>query len=195
MLSKSCMLGGLAIVALCGAIAQACRAQTPEERLPACLACHGERGTSTTPEVPSLGGQKAAFMEIQLYLYRERMNRSDVMNQAMTGVRNEDLRVLAELLSRLPPPVAATENVDAAHMERGLALARRHRCNVCHNADLSGQANVPRIAGQREDYLLKVLRGYKNGARPGYDASMAEALQPVEEEDIPDLAYFAARQP
>ena len=74
-------------------------------------------------------------------------------------------------------------------------VARQPRCTVCHSADLSGQANVPRIAGQREDYLLKVLRGYKNGARPGYDASMAEALQPVEEEDIPDLAYFAARQP
>jgi cytochrome c553 len=134
-------------------------------------------------------------MEIQLYPYRERLNRSDVMNQAMTGARNEDLRVLAELLSRLPPPVAANEAVDTARMERGLALARRHRCNICHNADLSGQANVPRIAGQREDYLLKVLREYKNGTRPGYDASMAEALQPVKEEDIPDLAYLAARLP
>jgi len=192
-LSKSLFCGGVALV-WC-AFPQAGRAQTPEERLPGCLACHGEHGTSTTPEVPSLGRQMAAFMEIQLYLYRERMNRSDIMNQAMTGVRNEDLRVLAELLSRLPPPPAANETVDAARMERGLALARRHRCNVCHNADLSGQANVPRIAGQREDYLLKVLREYKNGTRPGYDASMAEALQPVKEEDIPDLAYFAARQP
>lgn len=115
-------------------------------------------------------------MEFQLYLYRERMNWSDIMVQAMTGVHNEDLRVLAELLSRLPPPVAANETVDAARMERGRALARRHRCNVCHNADLSGQANVPRIAGQREDYLLKVLREY-NGARPGYAASMADALR------------------
>jgi len=59
-----------------------------------------------------------------------------------------------------------------------------------YNADLSGQANVPRIVGQ-----LKVLREYKNGTRQGYDDSMAEALQPVKEEDIPDLAYFAARQP
>ena len=66
---------------------------------------------------------------------------------------------------------------------------------VCHNVDLSGQANVPRIVGQREDYPLKVLREYKNGTRQGYDDSMAEALQPVKEQDIPDLAYFAARQP
>ena len=32
-------------------------AQTVKERLPSCLACHGENGQSQTPEVPSLGGQ------------------------------------------------------------------------------------------------------------------------------------------
>jgi cytochrome c553 len=42
---------------------------------------------------------------------------------------------------------------------------------------------------------LKLLRGYKDNTRPGYDASMGEQLQPISEEDIQDLAYFAARQP
>ena len=116
------------------------------------------------------------------------------MNQAITGVLNEELGILAELIARLPPPVAVNETLDGARMERGRALARQHRCNVCHNADLSGQTNVPRIAGQREDYLLKALREYKNGARPGYDASMGEVLQPVTDEDIRDVVYFAARQ-
>ena len=58
-----------------------------------------------------------------------------------------------------------------------------------------GLPYVPRIAGQREDYLLKVLRGYKNNTRPGYDASMGEVLQPITEEEMRYLAYFAARQP
>lgn len=170
-------------------------AETPEARVPSCLACHGEQGTSTNPEVPSLGGQRAPYMEIQLYLYRERMNRNDLMNEAMTGVRNEDLGVIAELLSRLPPPVAAKDGVDLARIDRGRTLIHHYRCDVCHNPDLSGRENVPRIAGQREDYLLKVLQGYKDNTRPGYDASMGEVLQPISEEDIRDLAYFAARQP
>ena len=53
-------------------------------------------------------------MEIQLYLYRERMNQNDVMNEAMTGVRNEDLRIIAELVSRFPPPASVKDGVDAA---------------------------------------------------------------------------------
>jgi cytochrome c553 len=195
MRSRRFIRSGLVLVALLGADLQPSCAQTPEERLPACLACHGERGTSTNSEVPSLGGQKAPWMEIQLYLYRERMNRNEVMNQAMTGVHNEDLGVLAELLSRLPAPTVWGESADAARIERGRTLVQKHRCNVCHSADLAGRENVPRIAGQREDYLLKVLRGYKDNSRPGYDASMGEVLQPVTDEEIRDLAYFAARQP
>lgn len=103
--------------------------------------------------------------------------------------------VLAELLSGLPAPAVSGESTDPARIERGRTLIRKHRCNVCHNADLAGRENVSRIAGQREDYLLKVLRGYKDNSRPGYDASMGEALQPVTDEEIRDLAYFAARQP
>ena len=195
---KGCLRGGaraIALLTLAFVGARSGAAETPEARLPSCLACHGEQGTSSNAEVPSLGGQRAPYMEIQLYLYRERMNRNDVMNEAMRGVRNEDLGIIAELLSRLPPPVAVKERVDAARIDRGRTLIHQHRCDVCHNPDLSGRENVPRIAGQREDYLLKVLRGYKDNTRPGYDASMGEVLQPIAEEDIRDLAYFAARRP
>jgi cytochrome c553 len=39
------------------------------------------------------------------------------------------------------------------------------------------------------------LREYKSNTRPGYDASMADVVAPITEQDILDLAYFAARQP
>jgi cytochrome c553 len=78
-------------------------------------------------------------------------------------------------------------------MRRGEALARQHRCNVCHQQNFAGQRNVPRIAAQRDDYLVKALREYRGNARVGYDASMQEAMQPVDDAQIPDLAYFLAR--
>lgn len=78
-------------------------------------------------------------------------------------------------------------------MERARALSEQHRCNFCHNGDYGGQENVPRLAGQREDYLAKALREYKSDARRGYDASMADVLYPVSDEQILELAYFLAR--
>ena len=54
---------------------------------------------------------------------------------------------------------------------------------------------MPRLAGQREDYLVKTLREYKNNTRRGYDPVMAEVLYPITDEQIGDLAYFLARSP
>jgi cytochrome c553 len=52
---------------------------------------------------------------------------------------------------------------------------------------------MPRLAAQREDYLLKALRDYKSASRPGYDATMDEVIRPVTDADIADLAHYLAR--
>ena len=160
-----------------------------------CLACHGERGQSAMLEVPSLGAQTAPYLLIQLFMFREKLRQHEIMNEAVKGFSDDDLRTFADVLAKLPAPVPAGEATDPARMARGQALVRQYRCNVCHTPDLSGRDAVPRIAGQREDFLIKTLREYKTNERPGYDASMGDVMQPISDADIPDLAYFSARQP
>ena len=63
----------------------------------------------------------------------------------------------------------------------------------CHGTDLAGGQQVPRIAGQREEYLRESLRGFKSGTRPGYTQAMTEAVSQVPPEDLDTLAYYAAR--
>ncbi len=41
-------------------------------------------------------------------------------------------------------------------------------------AETIAERAVPRIANQREDYLAKTLREYKDNSRHGYDATMAD---------------------
>ncbi len=54
---------------------------------------------------------------------------------------------------------------------------------------------MPRIGGQREEYLRESLRGFKSGQRPGYTQAMIEAVSQVSVEDLDLLAYYAARFP
>jgi cytochrome c553 len=168
-------------------------ADTLGARLAPCLACHGENGQSATPEVPSLGAQPAFYLTIQLFMFRERLRVVDVMNRMTRGLSDADLRDMADFIAKLPPPQPAVGPADPERMERARALIGQHRCNFCHSRDYSGEQNVPRLAGQREDYLVKALREYKNNTRRGYDASMADVLYPVSDEQILDLAYFLAR--
>ena len=168
-------------------------AETLEARLGTCLACHGANGQSTIPEVPSLGGQPAFYLTIQLLMFREKLWVVEPMNQMMQGLKDDDLRSMAAYLAKLPPPEPADGSIDPVRMERARTLIEQHRCNFCHNRDYSGEQNVPRLAGQREDYLVKALREYKNNTRRGYDASMADVLYLISDEQILDLAYFLAR--
>jgi cytochrome c553 len=82
---------------------------------------------------------------------------------------------------------------DAARLARGRVLITQHRCNACHNLDLSGNESIPRIAAQGEAYLAKTMREYKSNTRHGYDPAMASVLAPVTVEEIDDLAYAIAR--
>jgi cytochrome c553 len=163
------------------------------ERVAPCLACHGEKGESGNSEVPSLGGQTAPYLLIQLYLFREKQRAVELMNELTKDFTDDDLRTFSDYLSKLPPPQPPTETADAARIERGRALITQNRCNACHTLNLAGQENIPRIADQREDYLVKTLREYKNNTRHGYDATMAEVLAPMGDAQIIDLAYTIAR--
>jgi cytochrome c553 len=93
----------------------------------------------------------------------------------------------------LPAPRPPDGEVDAARIERARALVTQNRCNVCHTASFGGQDSVPNIADQREDYLVKALRGYKDNSRHGYDATMADVIAPITDEQILDLANYIAR--
>jgi cytochrome c553 len=168
-------------------------AQTVTDRLPTCFACHGENGQSQTSDTPSLGGQQAFYVTVQLLMFRERMRVADPMNDMAKGLSDDDLRAFADIISKLPPPQPAASDTDAPRIERARALAEQNRCNFCHTPSFAGQNNVPRVAAQREDYLVKALRGYKDNSRHGYDASMADVIAPITDEQILDLAYYIAR--
>jgi cytochrome c553 len=168
-------------------------AQSVQARLPICLACHGQNGQSENPEVPSLGAQQAFYVTVQLLMFRERMRVVDPMNEMAKGLSDDDLQGFADAIAKLPAPKPAEGPVDAARMERARALAEQNHCNVCHTPNFAGQQNVPRIADQREDYLVKALRGYKDNSRRGYDAAMADVVPQITDEQILDLAYYLAR--
>lgn len=186
-----------AVAALvCGGVAPLVNessAETFAERAAPCLACHGEKGQSETPEIPSLGGQPAPYLLIQLYLFREKQRTVEVMNEMAKGFTDDDLRLFSDNLAKLPPPQPASDAADAARVASGRTLITQHRCNNCHNLDLSGRENIPRIAAQREDYLAKTLREYKTNVRHGYDGVMAEVMQEITDPQISDLAYTIAR--
>ena len=170
-------------------------AAAPPEKLEPCFACHGTTGQAETENVPSLGAQPSKYALIQLFMFREKLRLVEPMTELTKGWSDADLQQAADFIATLPPPKPTADPVDPVRLERAHALVEQNHCNVCHRPDFSGQENVPRLAGQREDYLLKALREYKSGARHGYEPTMAEVLQPIDDAQVVEFAYYLSRPP
>jgi cytochrome c553 len=160
----------------------------------ACAACHGEGGNSRSEAVPSLTGHPAPYLVVQLILFREQQRRNEIMTPLAKALSDQDIEDLAAYFAgqtRAPPH----EPADAALAAQGKAVADAHRCGTCHLPDYAGREQIPRLAAQREDYLLKTMRDYKSGGRSGLDGMMTSVLHPVTDEQLVALAAFLSRLP
>jgi cytochrome c553 len=168
------------------------RAETLQEKIAQCVACHGETGRSENPDIPHIGGQPKLFVMYQLFFYREGRRSGPEMNAVAKGMTDADLTALSDFVAKLPPPPPAEGGADAARYARGADLAAKRICATCHNPDYSGREQMPRLAAQREAYLLKSFKEYQAGKRIGTQAAMAEAVRGLDEAQLSDLAHYLA---
>lgn len=162
-----------------------------------CASCHGANGRAADPLTPVLAGQPSLYAITQLFLFREGRRSNEAMTAVGKTLTDDDLRGFSDHIGTLPPvaPPPPATPPDAARMAKGRALADQHKCVFCHGADLAGGQQVPRIAGQHEDYLRLSLRGFHSGSRPGYTQAMTAAVSQIPVEDLDTLAYYVARFP
>ena len=162
-----------------------------------CFACHGPQGLSQTALTPSLAGQPDGFLQWQLVFFRNGTRKSSVMQPVAEALKDNDIRTLAAFFAaQKPPRTDPGATSDAALMAAGRKVAQANRCTACHKDDFSGTQATARLAGQREDYLLKALRDFKSGARSGGSmAAMADVVYPLNDGDLKALAHLLAHLP
>ena len=156
-----------------------------------CGACHGADGNATIPGTPSLAGQPVYFTHWQLIKFRDGRRKDSQMSPLAKNLTDTDMADLAAYYAaQRPLPRPAT--TDPAKVAEGRRLANLHHCSSCHRPDLSGQQQVPRLAGQDYDYLLRLLSGFKAKTASDLDGTMTMAAQPLREEEILALVHYIA---
>lgn len=161
------------------------------QRIAACAACHGADGNSQLPNIPSLAGQPKVFLEQQLIVIREGLRPIPAMTGILDGVSDAEVTALAEHYANLPVRSQAGEK-QAQQFERGRELAAKMQCASCHLPGYEGREQMPRLSGQREDYLVHSMREFHTGKAIGRDTMMSSVLHGVSDQDILDLAHYLA---
>ena len=163
-----------------------------EQKVVLCAACHGAKGISTNPAVPSLAGQPKQFITTQLVMFREGNRKDPQMSSIAASLGNADINEFGTYFAAQVPVPPAASSMDPGKVASSQRLAEQYHCVSCHGAALKGQQHIPRLAGQQAAYLAAQLRGFKAGTRFDMDGNMTSAAQPLTESDIELLAEYLA---
>jgi cytochrome c553 len=179
----------LAFAAAAGVLAHAADIQ---EKVDTCKGCHGDNAVSQMENIPSLAGQLDQYIQWQLVYFRAGSRKNEQMQPIVDGMTNEDVRALGAYFAALEP-FKGTPDDNPDLSAKGKEAVAGRRCASCHGDNFAGTKAVARIAGQREDYLVKALHDYKSGARSGGgQAAMADVAYPLSDEEIEALAHYLA---
>jgi cytochrome c553 len=189
---KRLLLGLLAGAAIGIGPAGAADIEAGKQKAELCAGCHGENGVSQTENIPSLAGEPDQFIQWQLVFFRSGSRKNELMQPIVEQINNDDVRNLGAYFASLTPPKAPPDdNPDLS--KKGAQAAVGRRCASCHTDTFAGTKAVARIAGQREEYLVKALHDYKSGVRHGGAmAVMADVAYPLSDEEIEALAHYLA---
>lgn len=78
----------------------------PDRRVPACVECHGSKGKRTKAAYPSLAGQSAAYLLLQLQLFKEEKRGgteyAHLMDEVAPKLKPDEMRAVARYFESLP---------------------------------------------------------------------------------------------
>ncbi len=114
------------------------------------------------------------------------------MKGILDKVTDEEFVSLANYFAAQAPAAATTSAVNNATYLRGQETAKKMLCGTCHLPNYAGQNQIPRLAGQHEEFLVLSIKQFRDGNSPGRDTNMSASVQGVKDSDIADLAYYLA---
>jgi cytochrome c553 len=155
----------------------------------ACVACHGPGGRSAIAMFPILAGQTSRYIYLELRDYQEGRRTHAMMTPVVAGMTRDEMRELAEYFSKQKPPVQ-TYKADADKARVGKLKADETLCTMCHLGGFAGQNEVPRVAGQHFDYIVKQLSDFKARTRTNDAGSMTSVCSTLNAQDIENLAHY-----
>jgi cytochrome c553 len=191
LLSKGRLRAAFLFTLLLPGLAHAQDADAGRKKAEVCAACHGADGNSSVPQFPMLAGQTARYLYLQLRDFKEGRRSDPQMSPMAAPLSRQDMFDLAAYFAaQKARPIDF--KADPARVARGKAKADETLCTMCHLGGFMGQNEIPRVAGQHYEYVVKQLRDFKSRTRTNDAGNMTSVARTLSDEDIVDLGHYLA---
>jgi len=129
------------------------------DRTVLCKTCHGEDGMAVQPLAPNLAGQNPVYIIDQFQRFGDgRRNDYLMSNLAVTFTMEDKIKIALYYSEMEMRPSGGGEPSLLADGQRIF----HETCVKCHGADGRGQEGYARLAGQRYDYVKKMLKEFRD---------------------------------
>ena len=166
-------------------------AQAVPTKAALCVACHGPNGNATIATNPILAGQTARYLYLQMRDFQEGRREDPQMSPMAKDLTRDEMRELADYFAA-QKPAPQPFKVDTAKARLGRAKADETLCTMCHLGGFAGQNEIPRVAGQNYDYVVKQLRDFKDKRRTNDAGNMTSVSRTLNDTDIENLGHYLA---
>ena len=154
-----------------------------------CLGCHGVNGNSSMPGTPSLAAQNARYIYLQLRDFQEGRRENPIMSPMTAGLTRPEMQELANYFSKQKLSSKGFK-ADPDKAALGKAKADETLCAMCHLGEFVGQNEIPKVAGQNFDYVVKTLKDFKAKNRTNDAGNMTSVASTLSEQDIENLGHY-----
>lgn len=159
------------------------------DRTVLCNTCHGEDGLAVLPLTPNLAGQNPVYIVDQFQRYGDGRRNDYWMSNLAKTISVEDKIKIALYFSEMK--MLPSGGGHQALLARGEQLFKED-CVNCHGHDGRGQEGYARLAGQRYDYVVKMLREFRDRTGKRHNVWMTSVAIRLSNEDIDALATYLA---
>ena len=166
-------------------------AATAPAKSAVCAACHGPEGNPVIPGNPILAGQTSRYLYLQLRDFQEGRRSDPQMSPMVADLTRDEMRELADYYSKQKPK-SQNFKVDPDKAKLGKLKADETLCTMCHLGGFAGQNEIPRVAGQNYEYVVKQLSDFKARKRTNDAGNMTSVSNTLNERDIENLGHYLA---
>ncbi len=184
---KACASG--VIASLLVVWAAPLRAQGVEEKTQVCAGCHGEDGKPVDKTIPTIWGQQAGYIYIQLRDFKRGDRKSEIMQPIVSSLERDDMLAIADYFSKKPWPDLGQPRAPKDVAARAQSANTSVGCTGCHLDRFQGDGTVPRLAGMGRDYLTKTIADFRSRAR-GNNPGMSDLMLATSPDDLAALAEY-----
>ena len=157
----------------------------------ACAACHGVDGNSPAGMFPTLAGQTHRYLYLQLRDFKEGRRKDPLMSPMAVTLSKQDMLDLAAFFSS-QKYAGNSFKADPAKANTGKKIADAALCTMCHLGGFAGQNEIPRVAGQHYDYIVKQLKDFRAKHRTNDAGNITSVSNGLSDDDIDALANYVA---